>query len=102
MTERPPMEINVRESAGVSVLEVHGRLTIGEPSDQLHAALQSVVQKGAKKVVVTSRRWCASRFSSPEKAACCAWSAALAASATPSPSPASSKPSPRSKPNPPP
>ena len=52
MTERPPMEINVRESAGVSVLEVHGRLTIGEPSDQLHAALQSVIQKGAKKVIV--------------------------------------------------
>ncbi len=52
MTERPPMEINVHASAGVSVLEVHGRLTIGEPSDQLHAALQSVVQKGAKKVVV--------------------------------------------------
>ena len=52
MTERPPMEINVRESAGVSILEVHGRLTIGEPSDQLHAALQSVVQKGAKRVVV--------------------------------------------------
>ena len=52
MTERPPMEINVRESAGVSVLEVHGRLTIGEASDQLHAALQSVVQKGAKRVVV--------------------------------------------------
>ena len=52
MTERPPMEINVRESGGVSVLEVHGRLTIGEPSDQLHAALQSVVQKGANKVVV--------------------------------------------------
>jgi len=52
MTERPPMEINVRDFAGVSVLEVHGRLTIGEPSDQLHAALQSVVQKGAKKVVV--------------------------------------------------
>lgn len=52
MTERPPMEINVRESGGVSVLEVHGRLTIGEPSDQLHEALQSVVRKGAKKVVV--------------------------------------------------
>jgi len=46
------MEINVRESGGASVLEVHGRLTIGEPSDQLHAALQCVVQKGAKKVVV--------------------------------------------------
>jgi anti-anti-sigma factor len=52
MTERPPMEINVRESGGVSILEVHGRLTIGEPSDQLHAALQSVVQKGVKKVIV--------------------------------------------------
>jgi anti-anti-sigma factor len=52
MTERPPMEINVRESGGASVLEVHGRLTIGEPSEQLHAALQSVVQKGAKKVIV--------------------------------------------------
>src|SRR5258708_31367868 len=52
MTERLPMEINVRESAGVSVLEVHGRLTIGEPSDQLHDALESVVKGGAKKVVV--------------------------------------------------
>jgi anti-anti-sigma factor len=46
------MEINVRESGGASVLEVHGRLTIGEPSEQLHAALQSVVQTGAKKVIV--------------------------------------------------
>src|SRR6266700_4235581 len=44
MTDRLPMEINVRESAGVSVLEVHGRLTIGEPSDQLHDALESVVK----------------------------------------------------------
>jgi anti-anti-sigma factor len=46
------MEINVRESAGVSVLEVHGRLTIGEPSEQLHSALQSVIQAGAHKVIV--------------------------------------------------
>ena len=52
MTDRLPMEINVRESGGVSVLEVHGRLTIGEPADQLHDALQSVIQGGAKKVVV--------------------------------------------------
>jgi len=37
------MEINVRESAGVSVLEVRGRLTIGEPAEQLHDALESVV-----------------------------------------------------------
>src|SRR5437879_9181015 len=52
MTDRVPMEINVRESGGVSVLEVRGRLTIGEPAEQLHDALESVVKGGAKKVVV--------------------------------------------------
>ena len=52
MTERAPMEINVREADGISVLEVHGRLTIGEPSDQLHEALQSVIQDGGRNVVV--------------------------------------------------
>ncbi len=52
MTDRLPMEINVRESGGVSVLEVHGRLTIGEPAEQLHDALESVIRDGAKKVVV--------------------------------------------------
>lgn len=46
------MEINVRESGGVSVLDVRGRLTIGEPSDQLHSALESVISKGTRKVVV--------------------------------------------------
>lgn len=52
MTERPPMEINVREANGISILDVHGRLTIGEPSEQLHDALKSVISKGARKVVV--------------------------------------------------
>jgi anti-anti-sigma factor len=52
MTERPPMEINVRHSGAVSILEVHGRLTIGEPSEQLHDALNSVIHAGANKVVV--------------------------------------------------
>jgi len=46
------MEINVRKSGGVSILDVHGRLTIGEPSDQLHSALQSVVKAGSRKVIV--------------------------------------------------
>ena len=46
------MEINVRDSGGVSVLDVHGRLTIGEPSDQLHKALESVIAKGTRKVIV--------------------------------------------------
>ncbi len=52
MPERLPMEINVRKSGGVSVLEVHGRLTIGEPSEQLYSALQSVIMDGSRKVVV--------------------------------------------------
>src|SRR5215469_11656350 len=52
MIERLPMEINVRESGAASILEVHGRLTIGEPSEQLYAALQSVIKNGTRKVVV--------------------------------------------------
>ena len=46
------MEISVRESGGIHLLEVRGRLTIGEPSEQLTDALQSVVQKGGRKVIV--------------------------------------------------
>jgi anti-anti-sigma factor len=46
------MEINVRKSGAVSILDVHGRLTIGEPSERLHSALQSVIKEGARKVIV--------------------------------------------------
>ena len=52
MTQYAPLEINVRECGDVQILDVHGRLTIGEASDQLNAALQSVVNGGARKVVV--------------------------------------------------
>jgi anti-sigma B factor antagonist len=52
MLDRPPMEINVRETNGVHVLEVHGRLTIGEPSEQLSDALESAIDQGARKVIV--------------------------------------------------
>ncbi|HLZ12074.1 MAG TPA: STAS domain-containing protein [Candidatus Acidoferrum sp.] len=52
MTFYAPIEINVREDAGVHVFEVHGRLTIGDSSEQLTMALQSVLQSGARKVVV--------------------------------------------------
>jgi anti-sigma B factor antagonist len=52
MTEHPPMEITVRESGTVPILEVRGRLTIGEPSEQLNQALEAVVKGGAQKVVV--------------------------------------------------
>jgi len=52
MSERLPMEINVRDSSGVSIIEVRGRLTIGEPADQLYSALQSVIKRGSRKVIV--------------------------------------------------
>ena len=52
MPEHLPMEISVNEADGIHLLKVRGRLTIGEPSDQLNAALQSVVQGGGRKVVI--------------------------------------------------
>ena len=52
MTEHPPMEIIVRESGTIPILEVRGRLTIGDPSEQLHDALEAVAQAGAHKVIV--------------------------------------------------
>jgi anti-anti-sigma factor len=56
MTERVPMEISVRDSAGVSILDVRGRITIGESSEQLQQALDSLIQKGARKVIVELNR----------------------------------------------
>jgi anti-anti-sigma factor len=52
MTEHPPMEIIVRESGTIPILEVRGRLTIGDPSEQLHDALEAVAKAGANKVIV--------------------------------------------------
>ena len=52
MTQHAPIEINVREEAGIRIFDVHGRLTIGDSSDQLTTALISVLQEGARKVVI--------------------------------------------------
>ena len=52
MTEHVPIEISVNQANGIHVLKVHGRLTIGEPSEQLSQALQSVVKDGGCKVVI--------------------------------------------------
>ena len=52
MTERLPMEISVREADGVHTLEVHGRLTIGEPSEHLSEFVQKLIQQGARKVII--------------------------------------------------
>lgn len=52
MVEHLPMEISVKETNGVHLLQVEGRLTIGEPSEQLNEALRSVVDGGGRKVVI--------------------------------------------------
>jgi anti-sigma B factor antagonist len=52
MTEHLPMEISVREEHGIHLLEVRGRLTIGEPAEQLNQALQAIVERGGRKVVI--------------------------------------------------
>lgn len=52
MTEHLPMEISVREENGIHLLEVRGRLTIGEPAEQLNQALQAIVERGGRKVVI--------------------------------------------------
>jgi anti-sigma B factor antagonist len=46
------MEIVVRDHGTVPILDVRGRLTIGEPSEQLNQALDSVIKGGVNKVVV--------------------------------------------------
>jgi hypothetical protein len=51
MTLYPPLEVSARESAGVHYLNVHGRLTIGEPSEHLNDFTHQLVQQGARKVV---------------------------------------------------
>lgn len=50
------MEISVRDSGGVSILDVRGRITIGESSEQLQQALDSIIKKGARKVIVELNR----------------------------------------------
>jgi len=52
MTHFAPIEINLREDAGVHFLELHGRLTIGDAADQLTEALLSALNNGARKVIV--------------------------------------------------
>ncbi len=52
MTLHPPLEVSSHESAGIYFVEVHGRLTIGEPSEQLGDYVQKLMQRGARKVIV--------------------------------------------------
>src|SRR5271165_5630813 len=52
MTDHNPMEIDVRDQGEISIVDVHGRLAIGESAEQLHEALNTIVRRGVRKVVV--------------------------------------------------
>jgi anti-sigma B factor antagonist len=52
MTLHPPLEVAAREAAGIHFVGVHGRLTIGDPSERLLEFVQNLVQQGARKIIV--------------------------------------------------
>src|SRR5579883_582396 len=52
MTLHPPLEVSSHESNSIHFVEVHGRLTIGDPSEQLSSYMQDLVGKGARKVII--------------------------------------------------
>jgi len=52
MTLHPPLEVSAREAGGVHYLQVHGRLTIGEPSEHLNEFTHQLLQQGARKMVI--------------------------------------------------
>jgi anti-anti-sigma factor len=52
MTLHPPLEVSVREAGGIYFVVVHGRLTIGEPSEHLNDFVKKLMDKGARKLVI--------------------------------------------------
>jgi anti-anti-sigma factor len=52
MTLHPPLEVSAQEIGGVHHVNVNGRLTIGEPSEQLNEFTQKLIQQGARKMIV--------------------------------------------------
>jgi anti-anti-sigma factor len=52
MTLHPPLEVSVRQADGVHFVVVHGRLTIGEPSEHLNDFVKKLMDEGARKLVV--------------------------------------------------
>ena len=52
MTLHPPLEVTVREADGIQFVIVHGRLTIGDPSEHLSTFVQKLTQAGARKIIV--------------------------------------------------
>jgi anti-sigma B factor antagonist len=45
-------QVKVRESGDVRIVDVEGRLTIGEASDRLNEVISGLAEKGARKILV--------------------------------------------------
>jgi len=52
MSLHPRLEVSSREANGIHYVDVHGRLTIGDPSEHLSSFMQNLVAKGARRVIV--------------------------------------------------
>jgi anti-anti-sigma factor len=52
MTLHPPLEVTVREAGGIHFVNVHGRLTIGDPSEHLSTFVQKLMHSGARNIIV--------------------------------------------------
>jgi anti-sigma B factor antagonist len=52
MTLHPPLEVSAREAGGIHFIDIHGRLTIGDPSEVLSDFVQKLMQQGARKLIV--------------------------------------------------
>lgn len=46
------MHINAREVQGVTILDISGRITLGDETGTLRDAVRDLVSKGAKKIVL--------------------------------------------------
>ena len=52
MMQHPPLEVSVRETGGIHLVDVIGRLTIGDSSDHLNEFVQKLIKDGARKVII--------------------------------------------------
>jgi anti-sigma B factor antagonist len=46
------LNINTREQAGVTVLDLSGKIALGETSQQLHSDLRALADKGNKNILI--------------------------------------------------
>jgi len=46
------LQISIRHSSGVAIVDLQGRATIGRDNENLHAQLRKVIEEGARKILL--------------------------------------------------